>query len=87
MKRRLLLDSDVVEYLERLHTTERNRVWKRLREITVTPDRFTDYHERDATGRDLAVHVFHGHAILFWDDFSDRHLKVLEIANADDLSA
>ena len=59
MKRRLLLDSEVVDYLERLRTGE----------------------------CDLAVHVFHGHAILYWDDFADRHLKVLEITNADDFPA
>lgn len=84
MKRRLLLDSEVVDYLERLRGGARTAIWKRLREIACAPERFADYHERDASGRDLAVHVFHGHAILYWDDFADRHLKVLEITNADD---
>lgn len=84
MKRRLLLDSEVVDYLEHLPVGERAGVWKRLREITAAPDRFADYHERDARGRDLAVHVFRSHAILYWDDLSDGHLKVLEITKADD---
>jgi hypothetical protein len=85
--RRLLLDSEVVDYLDRLRAAGRAQIWKRLREIASTPDRFADYHERDAQGRALAVHVFHGHAILYWDDFADRHLKVLEITNADDFPA
>ena len=65
----------MVDYLDRLRAAERARIWKRLREIASAPDRFADYHERDARGRDLEVHVFHGHAILYWDDFTDRHLK------------
>lgn len=85
--RRLLLDSEVVEYLELVDASERRLIWKRLREIAGTPDRFADYHERDARGRNLAVHVFHGRAILYWDDFADRHLKVMEITNADDFPA
>jgi len=61
----------VVDYLERLHVGERASIWKRLREITAAPDRIADYRERDARGRDLAVHVFHSHAILYWGDVSD----------------
>lgn len=84
MKRRLLLDSEVVAYLESLRVGERASVWKRLHEIASAPDRFVDYREQDARGRYLAVHVFHKHAILYWDDLSDGHLKVLEITKADD---
>jgi hypothetical protein len=29
-------------------------------------------------------HIFRGHAILFWDDLADRHLKILEVTSADD---
>ena len=86
MKRRLLLDSEVVSYLERLRTGARTTIWKRLQAIADSPDRFADYHEHDATGRELAVHIFQGHAILYWDDFADRHLKILEITAADDFS-
>jgi hypothetical protein len=78
------LDVEVVEYLERADSRRRVAVWKRLREIADSPDRFADYHERDERGRDLAVHIFQDHAILYWDDFADRHLKVLEITAADD---
>lgn len=85
MKRRLLLDSDVVEYLQTVPVRERARLWNRLREIADTPDRFEDYQERDARGRDLSGHICYGHSILFWDDFADRHLKILEIAKADHL--
>jgi hypothetical protein len=87
LNRRLLLDSEVIEYLERLKTSERTAIWKRLHEILRAPDGFADYLERDARGRDVAVNVFRNHAIVFWDDISDRHLKVLEISKADDFAA
>jgi hypothetical protein len=83
VKRRLLLDVEVVEFLERLDNPKCTAIWKRLREIAAAPDRFIDYQEQDECGRDLAVHLFQGHAILYWDDFADRHLKVLEITSAD----
>jgi len=84
--RRLLLDIEVIHYLEALEPQMRGAIWQRLKQIAVSPDRFADYHERDERGRDLAVHVFRGCAILFWDDFADRHLKVLEITDADELA-
>ena len=85
MKRRLLLDSDVVAFLEALPAARRTALWRRLRQIAEAPDRFEDFQERDSRGRDLAGHVFGGYAILYWDDFADHHLKVLEITSADDL--
>lgn len=84
MKRRLLLDSEVVLFLEQLPIARRKSIWRRLLEIADTPDRFEDFREPDARGRDLATHVFDGYAILYWDDFADRHLKVLEISSADE---
>ncbi len=84
MKRRLLLDSEVVTFLEGLTPARRDAIWRRLGEIAEMPDRFEDFHERDARGRELAGHIFGGYAILFWDDLADRHLKVLEITSADD---
>ncbi len=84
MNRRLLLDVEVVDFLERIDSRRRAAIWKRLREIARAPDSFVDYHELDERGRDLPVHVFHGYAILYWDDFADRHLKILEITGADD---
>lgn len=84
MKRRLLLDVEVVEYLSALPLRSRRVLWGRLREIAESPDRFEDYRQRDAVGRELSAHVFFGHAILFWDDRADRHLKILEIVSADD---
>ena len=84
MKRRLLLDAEVVEFLEQVEGHTCTAIWKRLREIAHTPERFADYYDRDETGRELPVHIFQDYAITYWDDFADRHLKILEIVSADD---
>jgi hypothetical protein len=80
----LLLDSEVVSFLEQLPSATRRSIWRRLHQIAEAPDRYDDFPERDARGRDLSVHVFGDYSILFWDDMADRHLKVLEITSADE---
>ena len=84
MNRRLLLDSEVVTFLEGLSAATRNAIWRRLHQIAAAPDHYADFPERDSRGRDLSVHIFGGYAILYWDDHADRHLKVLEITRADE---
>jgi hypothetical protein len=83
VNRRLLLDSEVVTFLEDLPAATRNSIWRRLHQIAVAPDHYADFPERDSRGRDLSIHIFGGYAILYWDDDVDRHLKVLEIISAD----
>ena len=51
--------------------------------IGASPDRYSDYPERDSVGRDVAVHVFGRFAIKFWDDFADRQVKILDVHPAD----
>ena len=84
MKRYLLIASEVVEFLEQLPQRERTEIWNRLQQIARSPDRFEEYQERDATGRELSGHVFRKVAILYWDDFADRHVKIMSIAPADE---
>ena len=83
MKFRLLLDLEVVEFIEALSRREQIALRKRLGEIQATPTRFADYQERQSDGRSLDVHVHFGFAIYYWDDFADRHIKVLRIRRAD----
>ena len=78
-----MLDSDVVLFLERLPTQQRSALWRRLREIADSPDSFEDFVEADDSGRELTGHLFGGFAIVFWDDFADRHLST----SATDLAA
>ena len=83
MKYRLLVAIEVIEILEGLKPAKRTLIWNRLRQIAESPQRFSDYVAKDAGGRDVDVHVFAGFAIRYWDDFTDRHVKILEIQDAD----
>jgi hypothetical protein len=47
------------------------------------PTGFSDFSESDASGRRVDVHVFGRFAIKFWDDFADRHVKILDVHFAD----
>jgi hypothetical protein len=38
---------------------------------------------RSLSRRELGVHVFGKFAIKFWDDFADRHVKILDLHLAD----
>lgn len=80
---RLLVDIEVLEFLRTLRPAEQRDLLRRFREIGAAPDRFLDYPERDGTGRDVAVHVFGRFAIKYWDDFADRHVKILDVHPAD----
>ena len=83
MKQRLLVAVEVIECLENLPLARRSLIWNRLRKIAERPNYFSDYLSKDSTGRDVDVHVFAGFAIRYWDDFADRHVKILEMQRAD----
>ena len=83
MKYRLLLDIEVVEFIAALPRREQVRLRRRLGEIQKSPARFADFQEPDGTGRQLDVHVHSGFALYYWEDFADRHVKVLRIRRAD----
>ena len=83
MKRRLLIDSEVLEVLDGISPALRNRLRRRMRDIRDAPERFSEYVEKDAAGRELDGHICEGYSILYWDDHADRHLKILEIRRAD----
>lgn len=80
---RLLLSHDVILFLDSLKAAERRRLMKRFLEIAAFPGHHADYEERDETGRRLDVHNFGKYSISFWDDFADRHLKILDVTYSD----
>ena len=41
------------------------------------------YAEPDSTQRLLDVHLHAGFAIFYWEDFADRHVKILHLRRAD----
>lgn len=44
---------------------------------------FSDYTERDEVGRDLDINLFGKHAIIFWCDAADKHVKILDLVPSD----
>ena len=80
---RLFIAADVLDFLRTLPPREQRELLKRFREIAEYPARFADFAEHDATGRRVDVHVFGKFAVKFWDDFADRHLKILDLHFAD----
>jgi hypothetical protein len=83
MSYRLLLDIEVVEFMASLPRREQLQVRRHLAALQATPARFADFQEADATGRLLDVHVHRGFAFYYWEDFADRHVKLMRIRRAD----
>ena len=83
MNYRLLIDYEALEFLSQLKKPVQRLIHKRLREIQDYPSNHSDYQEHDPVGRPLHVSICGDYAVTFWEDFADRHFKVLEIARAD----
>ena len=80
---RLLIDIEVLEFLRTLRPKEQADLLKHFREIAVFPSKFSDFIEHDSADRRVDVHIFGKFAIKFWNDFADRHVKILEVHPAD----
>ena len=80
---RLLIAIEVLDFLRTLQRREQQGLLKRCREIAAMPSNFTDFFEYDSADRRLGVHIFNRFAIKFWDDFADRHVKILDLHFAD----
>ena len=79
----MFVDIDVLEWLRTRRVLEQKALLKRFREIAASPDSHSDYAEQDARGRRVEVHLFGTFAIKYWDDFADRHVKILDVHPAD----
>jgi len=80
---RLLIDIEVLDFLRTLPPHQQRGLLKHFREIAAFPSNFSDLVEYDSAGRRVNVHVFGKFAIKFWDDFADRHIKILDVHCAD----
>ena len=80
---RLFIAVDVLDFLRTLRPREQRDLLQRFRDIAAFPSRFSDFVEYDSSGRRVDVHVFGKFAVKFWDDFADRHVKILDLHFAD----
>ena len=83
MKYRLLVDADVIEFLQGLPAQERRRVYQYLRRIQQYPGNCSHITTRDDLGRQLDVSSFGQFNIYYWMDSADQHVKILEIREVD----
>jgi hypothetical protein len=80
---RLLVDYDVVVYVEGLPKADRRAIRDRLVEIRDYPAHRSDYSEHDAVGREVAINICGAFAIKFWVDHADQQIKILDVHPAD----
>jgi hypothetical protein len=83
MDYRHLVDLDAIALLNAIPKRSRTRLLNHFAKLRSTPDRYSDYHEHDRTGRRIEISVSAGYSIHYWIDFADRHVKVLAIKPAD----
>ena len=80
---RLLIDYDVVLFIEGLPRPARRLLRARIGEIRDHPLHRSDYAESDAIGRRVEINICGGFALKFWIDHADRQIKILDIHPAD----
>jgi hypothetical protein len=80
---RLLIDYDVVVYVEGLSKTDRRAIRDRLVEIRDFPAHRSDYVEHDAVGREVGINICGAFAIKFWVDHAVQQIKILDVHPAD----
>ena len=83
MDYRLLVDLEVIAFLDSLQKKARRRLLDHFIRLRSTPDQYSDSHENDQIGRRIEISIITGHAIHYWIDFADRHVKILAIKPAD----
>lgn len=83
MKYRLLIDYEVIEFMEALPRRDQRLLRNRMVAIQDYSRRFSDYTEQDSEGRRVDIHICGKYAIKFWQDHADRHVKILDVHFAD----
>lgn len=83
MNYRLLIDYEVIEFMEKLPRKDQRQLRDRLVSLQKFPSRFSDYVESDSEDRLVDIHICGTYVIKFWQDYADRHVKILDLHSAD----
>lgn len=81
----MLIDSEAIAFVSTLKKREREALYRRFEMIREDPDLHAEFLSRDASGRELDGCIEDRFAILFWDDFADRHVKIMDVIFADNV--
>jgi hypothetical protein len=76
---RLFLELEVYEYLQSLRREQRAKLLAHLKFIRDYPGNYSDHVTRHSSGRLLSISLTPGHAIFYWIDDADRHVKIIKI--------
>jgi hypothetical protein len=80
---RLLIDYEVIEFLETLSRKDQRLLRNRFMAIQDFPSLHSDCVESDSVGRRVDIHICGKYAIKFWEDHADQHIKILDVHFAD----
>jgi hypothetical protein len=80
---RLLIDYEVIEFLQRLSRADQRLLRDRFVAIRDFPSRHSDFIESDMIGRRVEIHICGKYAVKFWADHADQHVKILDVHFAD----
>lgn len=83
MNYRLLIDWEVIEFMETLPRKDQILLRKRFVALLDYPSKYSDYVEYDSKGRRVDIHICGKYAIKFWEDHADKHVKILNAHLAD----
>lgn len=83
MQYRLFVDLEALQFLTSSTLSLRRKLVAQLSKIEAFPESCSDYFENDSKGRRIDISICSQHAIHYWIDFADRHVKVLRISQAD----
>ena len=83
MNYRLLIDYEVIEFLESLPRKDRRLLRGRFLAIQNDPQNFSDFVESGVTRHRVDINIHGNFAIKYWQDHADQHVKILDITLAD----
>lgn len=81
MEYRLLVELEAVRSVLAMRPALRKQFLEFFDKLRNYPDRFSVATARDSSGRILHVCGFRNHAIEYWIDFADRHVKILKVTS------
>jgi hypothetical protein len=79
MNFKLLIATEVLEFVERLPRRAGQHVRSAIKDIGRDPYGRSDAVGSDEIGRRLEIAVVGDYALMFWIDEADRHVKILDI--------
>jgi len=78
----LLVALSVYRNLSKLGRPKRDRILAFFDQLEESPYGLSHYRENDSAGSPREVTIVGDHAVTYWVDYTDKHVKVLRIESA-----